>query len=87
MEPGKPYLIKWDNDPRHPAIVNPVFYGVTISNTSTSENAVDAGIVTFRGQYGSSTIGEEGDSTLLYLGSYDRFRHPDAAMTIGACRA
>lgn len=87
IEPGKPYLIKWANDPEHPAVIYPEFYGVTISNTSTSENAIDAGIITFKGQYDAQHIGEDGDSTLLYLGTYSTFRYPDGEMIIGSCRA
>lgn len=66
---------------------HPEFFGVTISNTSTSENAVDAGMITFKGQYDAQHIGEDGDSTLLYLGTYSTFRYPDGEMIIGSCRA
>ena len=87
MEPGKPYLVKWAKDTGLPGIVNPVFNGVTISNTPTSEKAVVAGIVSFTGQYAPLKIGEEGDLTILYLGSDNTFRYPDGAMDINAFRA
>ena len=87
MEPGKPYLVKWASDSEHPTIVNPVFNSVTISNTSTSEKAVVAGIVSFTGQYAPLKIGEEGDLTVLYLGADNTFRYPDGAMDINAFRA
>ena len=87
MEPGKPYLIKWANDSEHPTIVNPVFHGVTISNTSTDEKAVDSGIVYFKGHYAPLSIGKEGDLPVLYLGSDNTFRYPDDAMNINAFRA
>jgi hypothetical protein len=87
MEPGKPYLVKWASDTEHPTIVNPVFHGVTISNTSTSEKAVVADIVTFKGEYAPLNIGEEGDLTILYLGADNTFRYPKGAMDINAFRA
>jgi hypothetical protein len=87
MEPGKPYLVKWASDTEHPTIFNPVFNDVTISNTSTSDKAVVAGIVTFTGQYAPLKIGEEGDLTILYLGADNTFRYPDGAMDINAFRA
>ena len=87
MEPGKPYLVKWANDTEQPAIVNPVFNGVTISNTSTSENAVVAGIVTFKGQYAPLNVGKYDEDIIFYLGSGNTFYFPNDSMTIGSCRA
>ena len=87
MEPGKPYLVKWASDSEHPTIVNPVFHGVTISNTSLGDKAVTAGIVTFTGQYAPMKIGEEGNITILYLAADNTFRYPKGAMDINAFRA
>ena len=87
MEPGMPYLVKWANDNEHPTILNPVFSGVTISNTPTSDKAVIAGIVSFTGQYAPLNIGEEGDETILFLGDDNTFRYPDNAVSVNAFRA
>ena len=87
MEPGKPYLVRWANDSEQPTIVNPVFHGVTISNTSPGNEAVVAGIVSFTGLYAPLKISEEGDETVLYLGADNTFRYPDGATDINAFRA
>ncbi|MBR7054971.1 MAG: dockerin type I repeat-containing protein, partial [Prevotella sp.] len=92
IEAGKPYIVMWtkeagyvDDDAHN--IVNPMFRDVTISNTSTSEKAVVADIVTFKGEYAPLNIGEEGEETILYLGTDNTFRYPDGAMDINAFRA
>ena len=87
LDPGKPYLIKWANNSEQPTIVNPVFNGVTISNTTTSENVVTSGIVSFKGQYAPLNISENNGETIFYLGSGNTFYYPNDAMTIGSCRA
>ena len=87
MEPGKPYLIKWANDSEHPTIVNPVFNNVVVSNTSTTDNAVVAGFVSFSGHYAPLNIGEKGDPATLYLADDNTFRYPKGAMNINAFRA
>ena len=87
MEPGKPYLIKWAKGTGQLGIVDPVFHGVTISNTPTSDKAVSAGFVTFTGQYSPLDIGEEGNISVLYLDDDNTLRYPSGAMDINAFRA
>ena len=60
---------------------------IDIGNTSTSEKAVVADIFTFKGEYAPLNIGEEGEETILYLGTDNTFRYPKGAMDINAFRA
>ena len=87
MEPGKPYLVKWAGDTEHPAIVNPVFNGVTISNIPTSEKTVSAGIITFKGLYAPLDVSGDSEDVVFYLDSDNTFCYPKDTMAIGACRA
>ncbi|MBQ4224280.1 MAG: dockerin type I repeat-containing protein, partial [Prevotella sp.] len=87
MEPGKPYLIKWAEDSEHPTIANPVFNNVVISNTSTTEKAVVAGFVSFKGHYAPMNIGQDGNPNILYLGDDNTFHYANGAMDINAFRA
>lgn len=79
---GKPYIIKWDSGSN---IVNPVFFNVTISNTTNNVSSAD-GKITFTGTFSTENIPSE-DRSRLFLGSANSLYHPDAAMTINACRA
>lgn len=83
---GTPYIIKWvSGNP----IVNPVFSSVTI-NKVTNNTACDLGdskSITFTGTYAPVCTGTDGDNTKLYLGTGNTLYYPNAAVTIGACRA
>ena len=81
IEAGKPYIVKWTsgND-----IENPVFTGVTVSNTTAD---VETTPVTFKGLYAPLNIGSKGDNTKLYLAADNKVYYPNGAMTIGCQRA
>jgi predicted outer membrane repeat protein len=82
IEAGKPYLVKWAaTTPSE--VVNPVFSGVTIVNTTSD---VETDELAFRGIYAPLAIKGE-DRSLLYLGAGNKLYYPSAAMTIGAFRA
>ena len=81
---GTPFIIKWDGDGSS-NITNPVFEGVTVSNTTN--NATVEGVLTFTGTYTPKDIGEDGDNTILYLGAANKLYYPTKSMTIGTHRA
>lgn len=80
---GTPFIIKWDNTGVN--ITNPVFMGVTVSNTTN--DATVEGVLTFTGTYAPVSIGSEGDNTKLYLGADNKLYYPTKARTIGTHRA
>ena len=80
---GTPFIIKWDKSGTD--ITAPVFEGVTVSNAK--HDATVEGVLTFAGTYAPVSIADGGDNTKLYLGSDNTLYYPNAAMTIGACRA
>ena len=79
---GVPYIIKWASGTN---IVNPVFTGVTISNTTAN---VSTDYVDFVGTYSPVTYSSENRS-VLFLGGGSNLYYPDGTspITIGACRA
>ena len=81
---GTPFIIKWDGDGTA-NITNPVFEGVTVSNTTN--DATVEGVLTFTGTYAPVSIGSEGDNTKLYLGAANKLYYPTKARTIGTHRA
>ena len=57
---GTPFIIKWNSSTD---IVNPVFYGVTITSTTPTPVTSNDGNVTFVGQYSPFTIGDTSTGT------------------------
>ena len=81
---GTPFIIKWDESGDD--ITNPVFEGVTVSDTK--HDATIEGVLTFTGTYAPVSISSSsGNNTKLYLGSGNTLYYPNAAMTIGCQRA
>ena len=86
---GMPYIVKWGSTESTEAMENtdifsPVFNNVTVSNIHSDVAIDDA--VTFKSILSPYAISGE-DKTLLYLGAGNKLYYPNAAMTIGACRA
>lgn len=81
IEAGKPYIVKWNTDLGN--ISNPVFMGVTVSNstTTTITECVD-----FVGSFSPVTLAAN-DNTKLYLGSSNKLYYPSKEKVIKACRA
>lgn len=79
---GKPYIVKW-NKVISGNLPNPVFLGVTVSNTTTNAESTYADFV---GSF-SPTSFTANDRTLLYLGGENKLYYPNAAMNLGSCRA
>ena len=82
IEAGKPYIVKWTAQNPN-TVESPVFNNVTISKTTTD---VKTDEVTFKGIFSPYAISGE-DKTMLYLDTDNNLCYPNAAMTIGACRA
>ena len=80
---GTPFIIKWDESGTD--IENPVFEGVTVSNTTN--DATVEGVLTFTGTYAPKEIDADGDNTILYLGAANKLYYPTKSMTIGTHRA
>ena len=83
IEAGKPYIVKWASTQGSNNNTFIQFPWVTINNTITN---VETDVVSFNGIFSPYTIEGE-DRTLLYLGAGNKLYYPDAAMTIGSCRA
>jgi hypothetical protein len=95
IEAGKPYIVKWtkasdyDDDHSKYDITDPVFSGVTIDNTaSTDVTASNTGYqdVEFRGTYSPVSL-EANDNSCLFLSAANTLYYPKAAMNVNACRA
>ena len=69
-----------------PAIVNPVFVGVTINASAPTAVTSKDGTVSFTGSYSPVSIAGE-DRSILFLGASNTLYYPNAAMTINAFRA
>ena len=67
-------------------IKNPVFNGVTLTSTAPTAVTSQDGKVSFTGTYSPVSISGE-DRHKLYLGADNALYYPNAAMTIGSCRA
>ena len=80
---GTPFIIKWDGDGTS-NLVSPVFTGVTIDNSASTEVSFTGG--SFKGSY--SPVGfTANDKTKLFVGAENKLHWPSANMTLGACRA
>ena len=92
IKAGKPYLIKWnknnnyDSNPAKYDIANPVFGKVTVSSEAPASITSSDGAVTFVGSYAPVAF-KANDESILYLGAANKLYWPNAAMTLGACRA
>lgn len=82
IEAGKPYIVKW-NTPITGNLSNPVFMGVTVSNTTSNIGTTN---VDFIGSFSPVAL-TANDKTKLYLGAENKLYYPNSAMTIKSCRA
>ena len=85
LEAGVPYIIKWDSGNN---IINPVFYGVTIKNSTSEERIISKanGHVKFIGYYDAFGITEENDN-IFYMTAESQLKYTGIARTLKACRA
>ena len=80
IEAGRPYIVKWATGSD---IENPVFNGVTISNTTAN---AETDYVQFVGTYSPVSIYTAG-KTNLYLGAGNKLYYPTASdFKVNACR-
>ena len=81
IEAGKPYIIKWASGSN---IENPVFTGVTIDNTASTEVAFTGG--TFKGTY-NPIVWDTENKSILFVGTNNTLYWPTAGGHVNACRA
>lgn len=81
IEAGKPYIIKWASGSN---IENPVFTGVTIDNTASTEVAFTGG--TFKGTY-SPIVWDTENKSILFVGENNTLYYPKSGAFVNACRA
>ena len=82
---GTPFIIKWDNTGQNQE--NPVFTGVTISNTAAQEvTSIDAK-VKFVGKYTPFAITNENINEILYVASGNRIGYSANLRTLRSFRA
>lgn len=83
LEAGKPYIVKWESAEDAADLVNPVFNAVTL-NAAFADVTTD--LMTFKGFFSPCSFEGE-DKTVLFMGENNTLHYPNAAMTIGSCRA
>ena len=89
LEAGIPYIIKWNNtEGTEENIVNPVFPGVTIVNSSKEERTITMADsnVKFIGYHDAFNI-DETDTDIYYMTADNTLKHTGKARTLLACRA
>ena len=84
IKAATPYIIKWDKDTDHPTITDPVFSGVTIVVSPSTEVSFDG--AKFQGTYKPIVWSEENKS-ILFLGEKNTLYYPQAGAHVNACRA
>ena len=80
---GVPYIIRWGSGDN---LVDPVFYGVTISNATPNSKSVSFNGGEFVGNYTSIPF-VAGNQSILFLGAANTLYWPNADITFGAFRA
>ena len=73
IKAATPYIIKWDKDTDHPTITDPVFSGVTIVVSPSTEVSFDG--AKFQGTYDPIVWSEENKS-ILFLGDNNKLYWP-----------
>ena len=73
IKAATPYIIKWDKDTDHPTITDPVFSGVTIVVSPSTEVSFDG--AKFQGTYKPIVWSEENKS-ILFLGDNNKLYWP-----------
>ena len=81
---GKPYIIKWASGDN---ISNPVFNGVTISNTTPTEVTSNDTNVKFVGQYSPFSITDSNKDEIILLTSGNKLGYSKNARTLNCFRA
>ena len=62
-----------------------IIHDLNVVTTITTDGHYAGGMVGY--VYHSASISDNGDKSILYLGSSNTLYYPNAAMTIGSCRA
>ena len=85
IEAGKAYIVKWETKGEN--IVNPLFHGVTISNSSLVETESTDGKVKFVGQYSPFAIDNDNINEILFIGSGNKIGYSKNPRSLKSCRA
>ena len=85
IEAGKAYIVKWETKGEN--IVNPLFHGVTISNSSLVETESTDGKVKFVGQYSPFAIDNDNINEILFIGSGNKIGDSKNPRQLKSCRA
>jgi hypothetical protein len=85
IEAGKAYIVKWETKGEN--IVNPLFHGVTISNSSLVETESTDGKVKFVGQYSPFAIDNDNINEILFIGSGNKIGYSKNPRQLKSCRA
>ena len=86
LDAGIPYIIKWEPE-ENADIVNPVFSGVTIVETSNEHRIISpANGVWFIGYYDAFGIGAT-DTNIFYMTSDNQLKYTASDRTLKSCRA
>ncbi len=85
IEAGKAYIVKWETKGEN--IVNPLFHGVTISNSSLVETESTDGKVKFVGQYSPFAIDNDNINEILFIGSSNKIGYSKNPRQLKSCRA
>jgi hypothetical protein len=85
---GTPYIIKWESTEGADNIVNPVFEGVTVVNSSAADRTITLadGHVQFIGYYDAFSITAD-DENIYYMTTGSLLKHTAKDRTLKACRA
>ena len=85
IEAGVPYIVRWTTEGDN--IVNPVFNGVTISNTAAATETASSSYADFVGTYSPVDI-YTAEKTNLYLGAQNTLYYPlNEGFNVNAFRA
>lgn len=85
IEAGKAYIVKWETKGEN--IVNPLFHGVVISNSSLVETESTDGKVKFVGQYSPFAIDNDNINEILFIGSGNKIGYSKNPRQLKSCRA
>ena len=83
---GTPYIVRWEEDTKCPTIIDPVFYGVSVSEEN-NDFVSDDGHVNFIGYYDAFTVSPSDNPLVYYLTAGNTLKYTTKERTLKACRA
>ena len=83
---GTPYIVRWEPDTKIPTIIDPVFWGVTLSD-ETNNFVSNDGHVNFVGYYDAFKVYSNDNPLIYYLTAGNTLQYTAKERTLKACRA